>query len=89
MNAVKSVQLKYDKFANLPLGSPKRSHTMLFKKPNANVGNCIHIVLCVNPWSKHISLLLTDVTGCRQRLRRFRKAVCVYHPESLHMRSLL
>lgn len=48
MNAVKSVQLKFDQFANLPLGSPKLSHTMLFKKPNANVGNCIHIVLSVS-----------------------------------------
>jgi len=32
MNAVKSVQLKYDKFANLPLGSPKTfSHHVIQK----------------------------------------------------------
>lgn len=91
MNAVKSVQLKFEQFTNLPLGSPKpkviqkaqckyrKLHTYcLTRRCNTST-----------QWSKHISLLLTDVTGCRQGLRGFRKVVCVYHPESPHMRSLL
>lgn len=43
MNAVKSAPLKSDQLTSFPLGSPTLSHI----KPNANVGNCIHIVLCV------------------------------------------